>query len=160
MENLDEVFSQILNEDLDYNANYNPNEYDVKNLLNSILNENKENIEKKEETENKENAENIQAKENQNKLQQNIFQSFYPSFKNNLDFIHYLEVDRIYAQISKEKKNFLLNNEMKENKTYDISQIISLLKINSILSKFSVNIIIAKHKNLIVNTNDGQFQFF
>ena len=57
-------------------------------------------------------------------------------------------------------KNFFLNNEIKKNNKYNISQIKYLFNINEILSKLSVNIIIAKHTNLIVNTNDGQFLFF
>ena len=99
-------------------------------------------------------------KENQNKSQKNFFQNFYPHFNNPLDFVQYLEVESIYTQISIEMKNFFLNNEIKKNNKYNISQIKYLFNINGILSKLSVNIIIAKHTNLIVNTNDGQFLFF
>lgn len=164
----DDLISQILNEGVNMDANNILYEGDTDNLLNSILNENiSENNENKEKNgeikeliENKENKEKVEMKENQNKSQKKIFQNFYPPFKNPLDFVQYLEVERIYRQISIEMKNFFLNNEIKKNNKYNISQIKYLFNINGILSKLSVNIIIAKHTNLIVNTNDGQFLFF
>ena len=148
----DDLISQILNEAVNMDANNILYEGDTDNLLNSILNENI--------SENNENKEKVEMKENQNKSQKKIFQNFYPPFKNPLDFVQYLEVERIYRQISIEMKNFFLNNEIKKNNKYNISQIKYLFNINGILSKLSVNIIIAKHTNLIVNTNDGQFLFF
>ena len=89
-----------------------------------------------------------------------MLKSFYPPFKNPLDFVQYLEIDRIYGQISNEMKNFSLNNQIKQDNKYDVSQIGSLFQINNILSKYSINFISAKNTNLIVVTNDGQFLFF
>ena len=89
-----------------------------------------------------------------------MLKSFYPPFKNPLDFVQYLEVDKIYGQISNEMKNFSLNNQRKQDNKYDVSQIRSLVQINQTLQKFSVNFISAKNTVLIVATNDGQFLFF
>ena len=101
-----------------------------------------------------------EEKKKKKEAEQKMLKSFYPPFKNPLDFVQYLEVDKIYGQISNEMKNFSLNNQRKQDNKYDVSQIRSLVQINQTLQKFSVNFISAKNTVLIVATNDGQFLFF
>ena len=181
-DNLDDEINKILNEKLDDIPSITTSEISKeideeikskaqKEIENEIKNATKSfNLEEKD-LEIKKDIEKILQEEKNKKLkeeekkkkkeaEQKMLKSFYPPFKNPLDFIQFLEVDRIYGQISNEMKNFSLNNQIKQDNKYDVSQIRSLLQINNILSKYSINFISAKNTNLIVATNDGQFLFF
>ena len=92
--------------------------------------------------------------------EQKMLKSFYPPFKNPLDFVQYLEVDKIMGQINNEMKNFAIQNHRKQDNKYDVSQIRSLSMINKNLSKFNINFISAKNNNLIVTTLEGNFLFY
>ena len=92
--------------------------------------------------------------------EQKMLKSFYPPFKNPLDFVQYLEVDKIMGQINNEMKNFSIQNHRKQDNKYDVSQISSLSMINKNLSKFNINFISAKNNNLIVTTVEGNFLFY
>ena len=141
---------EIENEIKDATKSFNLEEKDleIKQDIEKILQEEKNKKLKEDEKKKKKEAE------------QKMLKSFYTPFKNTLDFVQYLEFDRIYGQISNEMKNFSLNNQIKQDNKYDVSQIGSLFQINNILSKYSINFISAKNTNLIVVTNDGQFLFF
>ena len=95
-------------------------------------------------------------KEEKNKKLDN----FYPPFKNPLDFIQYLEVDRINGQISHEMKNFILQNHRKQDNKYELSEIVSLTKISGEVSAFDIACIFAKNNNLIISTVNGIIFFY
>ena len=82
--------------------------------------------------------------------EQERLENFYPPFKNPLDFVQYLEVDRIIGQISNEMKNFSLQNHRKQDNKYDVSQIRTLSRISKTLFDLKVNIdfINSKKNNL------------
>ena len=94
--------------------------------------------------------------------EQKILNSFYPPFKNPLDFVQYFEVDQILGQINNEMKNFSIQNHRKQDNKYDVSQISALSAINKnlALSKFNISFIGAKNNNLIVASPEGNFLFY
>ena len=92
--------------------------------------------------------------------EQKLLKNFYPPFKNPVDFVQYLEVDRIMGQINNEIKNFTLQNQRKMDNKYDVSQISALSQINKSLSKFNISFISAKNTTLIVVTVEGNFLFY
>ena len=141
---------EIENEIKDATKSFNLEEKDleIKKDIEKILQEEKLKKLKEEEKKKKKEAE------------QKMLTSFYPPFKNPLDFVQFLEVDRIYGEINNEMKNFSLNNQIKQDNKYDVSQIRALVQINKTISQYSVNFISAKNTTLIVATNDGQFLFF
>ena len=109
---------------------------------------------KKKELEQKE----IMRKKNEEKKKK--IDDLYPPYKNPLDFIQYLEVDRINGQISKEIENFILQNHRKQDNKYELSEKVSLNKISGQLSAFNIACILAKNNNLIVSTVDGIIFFY
>ena len=84
----------------------------------------------------------------------------FPLSKNPLDFVQYVEVDSMNTQISKEIKNSILQNHIKEDNKYDVLEILSLSKISEQFSKLEINAIFAKNNNLILCTNDASISFY
>ena len=138
-------------------------EYELKNATKSLGidkdEEIKKDIEKMLEEEKKKKLKEDDMKKKKEEEQKMLI-NFYPPFKNPLDFVQYLEVDRIMGQINNEMKNFVIQNQRKKDNKYDVSQISALSQINKSLSKFNINFISAKNTNLIVNTTDGKFLFY
>ncbi len=170
--NLDEAIDLILNEP-GFSTSENQKQIEeIKNktekeIENEIKNtaekdeEIKRDIEKmlEEEKTKKKKEEELKKKKEQ---EQERLENFYPPFKNPLDFVQYLEVDRIIGQISNEMKNFSLQNHRKQDNKYDVSQIRTLSRISKTLFDLKVNIdfINSKKNNLIVCTSEGDFLFF
>ncbi len=46
---------------------------------------------------------------------------FFPQFKNPLDFVKYLEIDRVSQDILKEMQSFILENHIKKDNKYEVS---------------------------------------
>ena len=160
------------------------NSIDIKNdmiLENTISNENKKKeMEKKNEIIKREKDEQMQRdlqkisqKENkgkENEQEKKIkkkkeeelkkLENFYPAFPNPLDFIQYLEVDRVNGQISNEMKNFVLQNNRKNDNKYEVSQINTLIQINNEISKYNIIAIGAKNNNVILYTKESCILFF
>ena len=90
----------------------------------------------------------------------NKIDNFYPPFTNPLDFIQYLEVDRTNVQISNEMKNFIIKNHKKNNNQYEVSEIISLSKINENIKEIDIKAIYVKKNNLVLCTKEGIILFF
>jgi len=85
----------------------------------------KENEEKIKETKTEEKAKKDIAQE------QIIIDEKFPQFKNPLDFVKYLEIDRVSQDILKEMQSFILENHIKKDNKYEVSEINSLLQINN-----------------------------
>lgn len=83
----------------------------------------------------------------------------YPHFKNPIDFIHYLEVEKIILQINIENKNFTLEKHRKEFNQYNVSQINVLTLINKYLSKNKINLMFSK-LNILIAVTEINFLFF
>ena len=138
---------------------------DSKDIINETKKEknnssSKEIAEKKIEKEKNE-KDNVQKEINKKKKEESKkIENFYPPFKNPLDFIQYLEIDGINAQISSEMKNFILQNHRKKDNKYELSKIISLSQISSDISKLDVIAIYAKSNNLLLWTMDGNLLFY
>ena len=113
-----------------------------------------------EEEKNRKKKEEMEKKKKEE--EQKMLKSFYPPFKNPLDFVQYLEVDKIMGQINSEMKNFAIQNHRKQDNKYDVSQISALSAINESLFKQNINInfISAKNNNLIIATIEGFFLFY
>ena len=94
------------------------------------------------------------------KTKEKKLEDFYPAFPNPLDFIQYLEVDRVNGQISNEMKNFILQNNRKNDNKYEVSQIHTLIQINNEISKFNIKVICAKNNNVILYTKESWILFF
>ena len=109
----------------------------------------------KEKEEEKEKKEIIKKKEEESKIE-----DFYPPNKNPLDFIQFFEVERVSMKISNEMNNFILQNNIKKDNKYEVSEIISLSKMGNEISKLDINIIYAKSNNLILGTIDGSLLFY
>ena len=70
------------------------------------------------------------------KIKKEMLKSLYPTFKNPVDFVQYLEVDKIVELINNEMNNFTVqNHRKKKNIQYDVSQINNLTLIHKNLSK-------------------------
>jgi hypothetical protein len=96
----------------------------------------KENNKEKEETktQNEQNIKKINEKGNneEKNIKKNIEEKkedeFFPQFKNPLDFVKYLEIDRVSKDISNEMQNFILENHIKKDNKYEVSEINSYYK--------------------------------
>ena len=86
--------------------------------------------------------------------------NFYPPFTNPLDFIQYLEVDRINGQISNEMKNFILQNHRRQDNKYEVTEIVPLSMLSAEISKFDISAMLARINNLILCTKDGSILFY
>ena len=172
--NEDDLISQILNEDTQNSIEYNKNDYNINEVIDSIdkvkdivdsnnLNSNNKLLEKKEkpeeknkeapkgdskkvkEDENQKNQKDAQIESDLEKIKKKdkiedsskILESekkdiddFYPSFKNPLDFVQYLEVIKNGGEISNEMKSFILQNNRATDNKYNVLEKNLLSKIN------------------------------
>ena len=113
---------------------------------------NKENeiIKKEKDEQIKNDLEKIKPKEKDEKenineeSQQKDINDFYPSFKNSLDFVQYLEVYKTGGQISNEMKSFILQNNRAEDNKYNVLEKNLLNKISNIMTDNNIIGIFAK----------------
>ena len=132
-----------------------------KNIQKEISKEIKENqIFNKKENEKKvdKSQEELIKKKKEEELKK--IENFYPPFQNPLDFIQYLEVDRANGQISNEMKNFILQNNIKKDNKYEVSDLIALSQMTNEISKLDINAINAKSNNIVLCTIDGSLLFY
>jgi hypothetical protein len=102
------------------------------------------------------NEEKKLVKQNLEKIEESKkIDEFFPQFKNPLDFVKYLEIDRVSANILKEMQNFLLENHRKKNNKYEVSEINSLLEINNEIADIDINLIFTKKDLLFIYTKKG-----
>ena len=202
--NEDDIISKILNEDTQSGIEYNKNDYNINEVIDSLdmvkdivdsnnLESNTKLIEKKEmkkeknkeaskgdsseakEDESKKNKKDAQIKidlekikpkdknENSNKIldsQKKDIDDFYPSFKNPLDFVQYLEVLRNGGQISNEMKSFILQNNRAIDNKYKVLEKNLLSKISNIMTNNYINAIYAKTNILLLSTINGTIFFY
>ena len=202
--NEDDIISQILNEDTQNSIEYNKNDYNINEVIDSLdivkdivdsnnLKSNTKLLEKKEkpkeknkeapkgdlkevkEDESKKKEKDAQIKsdlekikpkdknEDSNKIlesQKKDIDDFYPSFKNPLDFVQYLEVIKNGGQISNEMKSFILQNNRAIDNKYNVLEKNLLSKISTIMSKNYINAIYAKPNILILSTINGTIFFY
>ena len=202
--NEDDIISQILNEDTQNSIEYNKNDYNINEVIDSLdkvtdfvdsndlksntklleknkkpkeknkevpkgdLKDAKEDDAKKDEkdTQIKNDLEKVKQKdknEDSNKIlesQKKDIDDFYPSFKNPLDFVQYLEVIKNGGQISNEMKNFILQNNRAIDNKYNVLEKNLLSKISNIMTKNYINAIYAKTNILILSTINGTIFFY
>ena len=202
--NEDDIISQILNEDTQNDIEYNKNDYNINEVIDSLdmvkdivdsnelisdtkllekiekpkekneeapkgdSNEIKEDDTKKNEKDDqiKSDLEKIKQKDknedSKKKLesQKKDIDDFYPSFKNPLDFVQYLEVIKNGGQISNEMKSFILQNNRAIDNKYNVLEKNLLSKISNIMTKNSINAIYAKTNILILSSINGTIFFY
>ena len=161
VDDIDKEINNILNEEINDNIfesqinkeskllNLNNEKDDFEKDIEKIIEEGKKQKIKDE-------KEMLKRKQDQEKKKIKIS---YPHFKNPIDLIHYLEVEKIILQNNIENKNFTLEKHRKESNQYDVSQINVLTFINKNLSKYNINLIFTKLNILIVVT-EINFLFF
>ena len=121
------------------------------NELSEKINEKKENLEIE-----KENEEIKEKKiEEENKIDE-----FFPQFKNPLDFVKYLEIDRVNKDILNEMQNFILEKHIKKDNKFEISEINSLLQINNEIADIKINLMFIKKDLLFFYTKNGNILIF
>jgi len=100
-------------------------------------------------------------KENINEeSQQKDINDFYPSFKNSLDFVQYLEVYKTGGQISNEMKSFILQNNRAEDNKYNVLEKNLLNKISNIMTDNNIIGIFAKINILVLISITGDIFFY
>ena len=77
-------------------------------------------------------------------------QEVFPQFKNPLDFVKYLEIDRVDRNILNEMQNFLLENHRKKHNKYEVIEINSLLQINNEIEEIDINLMLVKRLSFIL----------
>ena len=85
---------------------------------------------------------------------------FYPSFKDPLDFIQYLEVLRTSGQISEEMKNFILQKNRAEDNKYKVIETVFLPKITAEMTENDIHVLYAKNNHLVLCTTNGIILFY
>ena len=85
---------------------------------------------------------------------------FFPQFKNPLDFVKYLEIDRVDKNILNEMQNFLLENHRKQHNKYEVLEINSLLQINNEIEEININLMYAKKDLILFYTKNGNILLF
>ena len=114
----------------------------------------KENEEKIKETKTEEKAKKDIAQE------QIIIDEKFPQFKNPLDFVKYLEIDRVSQDILKEMQSFILENHIKKDNKYEVSEINSLLQINNEIMDIDINLMYTKKDVIIFYSKNGNLLLF
>ena len=88
-------------------------------------------------------------------------EDFYPPYQNPIDFVQYFEVERTNIKISKEMNNFILQNNIKKDNKYVVSNITTLSKMSNDISKLDINLITVKNNTIILISNapTSNFQY-
>ena len=124
---------------------------DNKNEKDEIKTQNEEKINDKTSIE----GTNIKKKEEEKKEDE-----FFPQFKNPLDFVKYLEIDRVSKDIANDMQNFILENHLKKDNKYEVSEINSLLQINNEIADIDINLMQIKKDLLLFYTKNGNILLF
>ena len=130
--------------------------------INETHNNNNESPEKTNIKEDNKNIENKKENEEikKKKLEENKIDEFFPQFKNPLDFVKYLEIDRVNKDILNEMQNFILEKHRKKDNKYEISEIKSLLQINNEIANININLMFLKKDLLLFYTKNGNILIF
>ena len=130
--------------------------------INETQNNNNESSEKASIKEDNKNIENKKENEEikKKKLEENKIDEFFPQFKNPLDFVKYLEIDRVNKDILNEMQNFILEKHRKKDNKYEISEIKSLLQINNEIANININLMFLKKDLLLFYTKNGNILIF
>ena len=128
----------------------------------------KENNKEKEEakTKNEQNIKKLneevynEEKNIKKKIEEKKEDEFFPQFKNPLDFVKYLEIDRVSKDISNEMQNFILENHIKKDNKYEVSEINSLLQINNEIAEIDISLMHVKKDLILFYTKNGNILLF
>ena len=127
----------------------------------------------KKELENKQNNEKLNSEKseeiikNKIKEQEKQIDENFPQYKNSLDFVKYLEIQRLSGKILNEMQSFILENYRKKKHLYEVSEIKSLSELNKEIEEIDIkfmynkkDIIFFYSKNeniLILSTKEQKF---
>ena len=87
-------------------------------------------------------------------------EEFFPQFKNPLDFVKYLEIDRVDKDILNEMQNFILESHLKKDNKYEVSEINALLQINKEIAEIDIKLMYAKKDLILFYTKNGNILLF
>ena len=133
-----------------------------KNAVNNTPEQRKDNISNNEKNTSQKSNENdgnlSKNKKNQQEVATDV--EVFPQFKNPLDFVKYLEIDRVSKDILKEMQNFLLENHRKKDNKYEVTEITSLLQINNEIAEIDINLMYTKKDLMIFYSKNGNLLLF
>lgn len=104
---------------------------------NNLKNQNEEIIKKKEKEETKQ------------------IDEFFPQFKNPLDFVKFIEIDRVSNKILNDMQSFILEKHNKKHNKYEISEITPLSLINNEIADIDINLMFTKRDLAFFYTKNG-----
>ena len=137
-------------------ANKEINNDELKNIQKESLEDNKK--EKEEDLKNEEKLKEKKGEEvNKKAIIEDQFKidETFPQFKNPLDFVKYLEIDRVSKDILDEMQNFTIEKHLKENNKYEVTEINSLLQINNEIADIDINLMFTKKDLIVFYTKNG-----
>ena len=85
---------------------------------------------------------------------------FFPKNLSPLDFVNYIEVQRINGTIMKDMQNFILENHMKKNNLYEVLETKTLSQINNEISDIDIKLFFSKKDLLLFYTGNGNILTF
>lgn len=115
----------------------------------------------KKELENKQNNEKLNSEKseeiikNKIKEQEKQIDENFPQYKNSLDFVKYLEIQRLSGKILNEMQSFILENYRKENHLYEVSEIKSLSELNKEIEEIDITFMYNKKDIISLYSKNG-----
>ena len=85
---------------------------------------------------------------------------FFPKNLSPLDFVNYIEVERINGITMKEMQNFILENHMKKDNKYEVLETKSLTQINNEIAEIDIKLIFAKKDIILFYTQNNNILTF
>ena len=140
----------------------NKNENDLQ-LNNDSIN----NIENSKNEQNKENKIDIKQEKAKEKIKEELegekvkkIDEFFPKNLSPLDFVNYIEVERINGITMREMQNFILENHMKKDNKYEVLETKTISQINSEISEINIKLFYAKKDIILFYTDNGNILTF
>ena len=85
---------------------------------------------------------------------------FFPKNLSPLDFVNYIEVERINGITMKEMQNFILENHMKKDNKYEVLETKSLTQINNEIAEIDIKLVFAKKDIILFYTQNNNILTF
>ena len=85
---------------------------------------------------------------------------FFPKNLSPLDFVNYIEVERINGITMKEMQNFILENHMKKDNKYEVLETKNLTQINNEINEIDIKLFFAKNDLILFYTQNGNILTF
>jgi WD40 repeat protein len=101
-----------------------------------------------------------EVKKKKKKEERKEIDETFPQFKNPLDFVKYVEIDRVPGTILNEMQNFVLKNHRKKNNKYDVMDISSLSQLQREIEQIDINLTFSKNGVIFLYTKNANILLF